>query len=58
LNADFIAGFVEKGAKAGTSAAQLMRDCEVIVTCLPSPAACDAVVTEMLPEVREGKIWM
>ena len=49
LNADFVSAFVEKGAVAGTSAAQLMRDCDVVVTCLPSPAACDAVVTEMLP---------
>lgn len=58
LNADFVAGFVACGAKAGESPAQLMRDCDVVVTCLPSPAACDAVVSEMIPEVTAGKIWM
>ena len=58
LNADFVADFVANGAVAGTSPAQLMRDCDVVVTCLPSPAACDAVVSEMIPEVTDGKIWM
>jgi len=58
LNADFVADFVAKGAQAGTDPAQLMRDCEVVITCLPSPEACAAVVNEMMPEVRTGKIWM
>ncbi|WP_122073962.1 NAD(P)-dependent oxidoreductase [Pseudophaeobacter sp. EL27] len=58
LNADLVATFVAKGAKAGTSPAQLMRDCDAVITCLPSPAASDAVMQEMLPEVTEGKIWM
>ena len=35
-----------------------MRLCDVVITCLPSPAASDAVMQEMLPEVRPGKIWM
>ena len=58
LSDDLVAGFVERGATAGTSPAQLMRECEAVITCLPSPAACDAVVSEMLPEVGPGKIWM
>lgn len=58
LNPDLVAKFVEKGAKAATSPAQLMRDCDAVITCLPSPAASDAVMQEMLPEVKEGKIWM
>ena len=58
LNSDLVAQFVAKGAKAGTSPAQLMRDCDAVITCLPSPAASDAVMQEMLPEVKEGKIWM
>ena len=33
-------------------------DCDAVITCLPSPAASDAVMTEMLPEVGPGKIWM
>ncbi len=50
--------FTDRGAVAGDGPAQLMRDCEAVVTCLPSPAACEAVVTDMLPEVAPGKIWM
>ncbi|GAA6193080.1 NAD(P)-dependent oxidoreductase [Phaeobacter sp. NW0010-22] len=58
LNPDLVQAFVEKGAKAGESPAQLMRDCDAVITCLPSPAASDAVMQEMLPEVTTGKIWM
>ena len=58
LNADLVAKFVNQGAAAGENPAQMMRDCDAVITCLPSPAASDAVMQEMLPEVREGKIWM
>ncbi len=58
LNADLVAKSVALGAKAAEGAAQLMRDCDAVITCLPSPAASDAVMQEMLPEVKEGKIWM
>lgn len=58
LDKGLVEDFVGRGAVAGISPVQLMRDCEVVVTCLPSPAACDAVVSEMLPEVTDGKIWM
>lgn len=58
LNADFVSDFVNRGAKDGKSPTDLMRDCEVVITCLPSPQACEAVVTQMLPEVTDGKIWL
>lgn len=58
LNADLVADFAARGAKPGQSPAQMMRDCDAVITCLPSPAASDAVMQEMLPEVKEGKIWM
>ena len=58
LNPDLVAQFEACGAKAGTSPAQLMRDCDAVITCLPSPMASDAVMQEMLPEVSAGKIWM
>jgi len=29
-----------------------------VITCLPSPAASDAVMQQMLPAVTPGKIWM
>jgi 3-hydroxyisobutyrate dehydrogenase len=58
LDTDLVAAFVDKGAKKGVSPAELMRSCDAVITCLPSPAASDAVMQEMLPEVRAGKIWM
>lgn len=58
LNEQFVDGFVERGAKDGRSAAQLMELCEAVITCLPSPQACETVVTEMLSQVVPGKIWM
>ena len=49
---------VQKGARIGESPAQLMRDCDVVVTSLPSPAASQAVLDEMLPEIGAGKTWI
>jgi 3-hydroxyisobutyrate dehydrogenase len=53
-----VAVLVAAGARDGGSPAQMMRDCDLVITCLPSPAACAAVVETMLPEVTDGKIWM
>ncbi|WP_294620836.1 NAD(P)-dependent oxidoreductase [uncultured Roseovarius sp.] len=58
LNADLMAVLTGRGAQAGESPAQLMQDCDVVITCLPSPAASDAVMQQMLPYVGPGKIWM
>lgn len=58
LNAGFVSDFVNRGAKDGLNPANLMRTCEAVITCLPSPEACDAVVTAMLDEIKPGKIWM
>ena len=58
LNPDLVVGFVSRGAKAAEGPAQMMRDCDAVITCLPSPAASAAVMEEMLPEVGPGKIWM
>ena len=58
LNGDLVQCYVTRGAKAGESPAHLMRDSEVVITCLPSPAASDAVMMQMLPEIGPGKIWL
>lgn len=58
LAAELVADFTARGAQAGGDPAQMMQDCDVVITCLPSPAACDAVVSQMLPHVTPGKIWM
>ena len=58
LDADLVAAKVADGATAAQGPAQMMRDCDAVITCLPSPAASDAVMQEMLPEMGPGKIWM
>ncbi|KNG92657.1 NAD(P)-dependent oxidoreductase [Pseudaestuariivita atlantica] len=58
LDAGLVAAFVAKGARDGTDPATLMQTCDAVITCLPSPAASDAVMAQMLPHVGPGKIWM
>ena len=58
LNPDLVAKYVEKGAQPGTGPLAIMRACDAVITCLPSPAACATVVEEMLPAVDSSKIWM
>lgn len=58
LNPDLVARKRANGAKVAENPAQMMRGCDAVITCLPSPAASDAVVSEMLPEIGPGKIWM
>ncbi|MGR3365630.1 MAG: NAD(P)-dependent oxidoreductase [Maritimibacter harenae] len=58
LKPDLVVDFTARGAQVAESTAALMRDCDVVITCLPSPAASAAVMNEMLPEVRPGKIWL
>lgn len=58
LDPDKVAEFTDKGAASADSAAALMRDNDIVVTCLPSPVICETTVMEMLPEVKAGKTWM
>lgn len=58
LDLRLVEAMVAKGAVHGSSPALMMRDCDAVITCLPSPAASDKVMQEMLPEVTTGKIWM
>ena len=58
LDAGAVDAFTARGARDGGSPAALMRDCEVVITCLPSPAASAAVMEQMLPEMGPGKIWI
>ena len=58
LNADLVEMFTQRGALAGGSAADMMQSCDVVITCLPSPAISDRVMQDMLPFVQTGKIWM
>ncbi|MEO3415716.1 NAD(P)-dependent oxidoreductase [Roseovarius sp. CAU 1744] len=58
LNTELVRAFEGKGGKSASGPAELMRSCDAVITCLPSPAASDAVMQDMLPEVAPGKIWM
>lgn len=53
-----MAQMVSRGATAGQSPAQMMQTCDVVITCLPSVAACADVLEEMLPHLGPGKTWM
>ncbi|KUP90746.1 NAD(P)-dependent oxidoreductase [Tritonibacter horizontis] len=55
---ELVAKFTARGAGTAANAAALMRDNDVVITCLPSPAASAAVMSEMLPEITPGKIWL
>lgn len=51
---------LDAGAKWADSPAQIARDCDVIITCLPSPAISAAVLEAedgVLAGLSESKIW-
>ena len=56
-----VARFVDDGASAAASPAALAADADVVITCLPSPAASAAVMEShdgVLATLRPGSIWM
>ena len=60
LDAGVVQVFVERGARSGDSPAQMAADCDVIITCLPNPAASAAVLEGndgILETIGDGKIW-
>lgn len=58
LNEDLVQGFVSRGARDGQSPSAMMQACDIVITCLPSPAASAQVVDQMMPFVTDGKIWL
>ncbi len=60
LNDALVATFVEKGATAAASPKAMAEACDIIITCLPSPAASAAVLEAedgVLAGLSTGKIW-
>ncbi|QDG75963.1 NAD(P)-dependent oxidoreductase [Labrenzia sp. PHM005] len=60
LDENLMAKFVANGAKRGESPRQLAETCDVVITCLPSPAACADVVEGpdgILEGIGPGTIW-
>ncbi|MFV2053132.1 NAD(P)-dependent oxidoreductase [Aliiroseovarius sp. YM-037] len=61
LDQSLVDGFVEQGATDGESPAKMMDSCDVVITCLPSPATSAAVVEGeggLLSTLTPRKIWM
>ena len=53
-----MAPLLQAGAARGAGPAEMARDCEAVITCLPSPAASAGVVEAMLPSLTPGTVWM
>ncbi|MEL7114257.1 MAG: NAD(P)-dependent oxidoreductase [Pseudomonadota bacterium] len=52
--------FLAEGASWADSPAEMAATCEMVITCLPSPAACSAVMEGpdgLLSALGPGKIW-
>lgn len=60
LNRDIAEPFLAQGAKWGESPKAMAEAVDIIITCLPSPAACAAVLEGddgILAGLSEGKVW-
>ena len=61
LNETFVDTFVVRGATAASSPKVMAEACDVVITCLPSPAACSQVMEAddgIIAGLSAGKIWM
>ena len=61
LNEDLVQPFLDYGATTAPSPRAIAEQVELIITCLPSPAACAEVIEGnegILHGIRPGKIWM
>ena len=61
LDSELVESFVDRGAKQASSPKELAEQVDVVITCLPSPAASALVVEGqdgIIEGISEGKIWM
>ncbi len=61
LDADIVADFVARGAKAESTPRALASRCDVVITCLPSPAICAEVAEAddgLLAGLAPGSLWL
>jgi len=52
--------FLDKGAKWAESPREIAQNCDIIITCLPSPAACSTVMEAddgVIAGLSAGKVW-
>ena len=60
VNENLMQTFVDQGASRANSPKALAQTCDIIITCLPSPAICSQVMESddgVLAGLSEGKIW-
>ncbi|MEP1206557.1 MAG: NAD(P)-dependent oxidoreductase [Rhizobiaceae bacterium] len=60
LDTDVAQRFIDQGAGWADSPKEMAEKCDLIITCLPSPTACAAVMEAddgILAGLSEGKIW-
>ena len=60
LNEDLMQSFINRGACRASSPKALAQTCDIVITCLPSPAICSQVMeadNRILAGLSEGKIW-
>jgi 3-hydroxyisobutyrate dehydrogenase len=61
LDPQLMQSFVDRGAAAANSAKEVAELADVIITCLPSPTACSAVMEAddgVIAGLSAGKIWL
>lgn len=61
LDDRLVSEFVDRGARPGSSPRQLASSCDVVVTCLPNPAASAHVVEGadgLLDGLTPGTVWL
>src|ERR1700743_107723 len=58
LHRDAARPVLEAGARWADGVAEAAARCDGFITCLPSPAATAAVMSQALPALRSGSTWI
>jgi 3-hydroxyisobutyrate dehydrogenase len=58
LDSKLVDNFVLRGASDGKNPQNIMKVCDVVITCLPSPSASNEVMQQMLDFVTAEKVWL
>ena len=61
LDEAVVRSFIERGATSAASPKELAERCDVVITCLPSPATCAEVMEAadgVLAGLDRGKLWL
>jgi 3-hydroxyisobutyrate dehydrogenase len=61
LDDALVQSFVDQGATTGASPKEIAENVDLIITCLPSPAACSKVMESedgVIAGISKGKIWL